>query len=435
MNKKYLALTALIFLSGCSIFQEEKAKPLPGERIAVLPESKKLQTDSAVVDQDLGLTGQTENKQWPQNSYLPTHEGMELALNKNIKMIWSSPIGTGQSSRDYLLSTPVIAADAVYTIDAKGIVSAFNIVDGKRVWRVSVLPKGDNGENPAGAIAFENGRLFVTNGRRDIVALDAKNGGRIWKYELPAAARVAPTIANGRVYVVTLENQLIALNETNGQELWRHSGISEAASLLGGSSPAVDGDTVIATYSSGEIFALRPENGLTAWSDSLAGRKNGSMAELSDIRGNAVIQQDNVIATTFAGKLVALDRRTGERVWQQSVGSGQTPLVVGEWIFAVTPDAELVALSRKTGGVRWMKQLDRYKDKDSKDEPVTWAGPVLAGAQLWLYGSDGRLIAIDPDKGDVMASVKTEKGAGLPPIVAQSMLFVLSADGNLIAFK
>ena len=193
-----------------------------------------------------------------------------------------------------------------------------------------------------------------------------KNGGLIWRFELPAPARSAPTVADDRVYAITLENQLICINQNTGKELWRHSGISEGASVLGGSAPAVDGDMVIAAYSSGEIFALRPENGLVIWSDSLAARKSGSMAELSDIRGNAVIDKDAIAASSFGGNMAVFDRRTGERAWQQQIASSQTPLMAGSWIFVVTQDAHVIALDRAKGDVRWTRQLEHYEDAEDK---------------------------------------------------------------------
>ena len=59
----------------------------------------------------------------------------------------------------------------------------------------------------------------------------------------------------------------------------------------------------------------------------------------------------------------------------------------------------------------------------------------MAGSQIWLYSSHGKLVAMDPDQGTVLQTIKTDKGAGLSPIVVQNTLLVLSADGDLIAYK
>src|SRR3546814_4596588 len=103
--------------------------------------------------------------------------------------------------------------------------------------------------------------------------------------------RAAPTVAGWGVFVVSIYNHLTALNAETGEKLWSHTGFSEPAGLLGGASPAVEGDIVVVPYSSGEIFALRVENGRVVWSDNLtAVRRVDALSSLADIRGGPVIE-------------------------------------------------------------------------------------------------------------------------------------------------
>ena len=55
----------------------------------------------------------------------------------------------------------------------------------------------------------------------------------------------------------------------------------------------MDNDIVIAPYSSGELIALRVENGRTVWTDSLGTQRpgTGSLAALNDINGSPVIDR------------------------------------------------------------------------------------------------------------------------------------------------
>ena len=66
----------------------------------------------------------------------------------------------------------------------------------------------------------------------------------------------------------------MSLAAEDGRRLWSHNGIPETAGLLGGASPAVEGEVVVVAYSSGELFALRVENGRAVWSDNLAAARN-----------------------------------------------------------------------------------------------------------------------------------------------------------------
>ena len=55
-----------------------------------------------------------------------------------------------------------------------------------------------------------------------------------------------------------------------GTVLWTYQGIVETARMLTVPAPAVQGEVVIAPFSSGEIVALRAQNGGVLWQDALA---------------------------------------------------------------------------------------------------------------------------------------------------------------------
>src|SRR5919202_3275133 len=152
-------------------------------------------------------------------------------------------------------------------MDASSEVLACDATSGKRLWDVDITPKGERGHTFGGGLAFADGRIFVSSGYAQVLALDAESGKEIWRQPVGAPVRGAPTVADGRVFAVTVENELDVLSADDGRKLWTHNGTSETAGLLGGTTPAVDGDVVVVPYSSGEIFALRVENGRPLWSD------------------------------------------------------------------------------------------------------------------------------------------------------------------------
>src|SRR3546814_5274946 len=87
------------------------------------------------------------------------------------------------------------------------------------------------------------------------------------------------------------------------------------AGFLGCANAAVEGNTVIVPYSSGEILALRADTGVVAWGEQLvraAGRISQAGA-LNDINGRPVIDGDRVYAVSQSGRFVAINIRTGER--------------------------------------------------------------------------------------------------------------------------
>src|SRR5262249_37449185 len=152
-----------------------------------------------------------------------------------------------------------------------------------------------------------------------------------------------------------------------GRKLWTYTGESEGAGLLGGATPAVLGNTVVTSDSSGNIVALRAETGKLLWSDNLAGAARGdAIATMADIRGRPVIDREMVIAISNSGTLAAIDLRRGDRIWDKDVGGTQGPWVVGDFIYLVDNDDQLLCLSRADGRVKWAQALPNYEDPEER---------------------------------------------------------------------
>src|SRR3546814_2133531 len=166
-----------------------------------------------------------------------------------------------------------------------------------------------------GGIAVDAGVVYAATGVGEAMALAAEDGRELWRVGLPAPVRGSPTVVNGQVYVVTLDNRTLALSAADGRRLWEHQGINEVAALLGGAAQAVSGSTVLAPYSSGELYALLAENGRVVWVENLSSiRSLSAIARLADIRGHPVIDRDLAFAVSHAGRMAAIDLRRSRRV-------------------------------------------------------------------------------------------------------------------------
>ena len=287
-----------------------------------------------------------------------------------------------------------------------------------------------------GGVAFADGRLLATTGYGELLSLDPKSGAISWRTRVPGPVRAAPTVINNRVFVVTVDNQLIAYSANDGATLWTHTGILETAGLLGAASPAADGSIVAVPYSSGELFALRAENGRVAWSDNLAAvRRAGALSNLADIRGMPVIDRGLVMAVSHSGRMVAIDERSGGRAWEQEIGGVDTPWVAGDFIFVLSNDGEVIALTRQSGRIRWVAPLARYEDPQDRTGPIIWNGPVLAGGRLWVANSVGELVSLSTENGQEQQRLELPGGAFIAPVVADNTLYVLTDDGTLVAYR
>jgi outer membrane protein assembly factor BamB len=243
-------------------------------------------------------------------------------------------------------------------------------------------------------------------------------------------------VVDGRVYIITQENQTQALDATDGRLLWDHRGTVESAGILSSASVGVVGDTVVVPYSSGELFALRAQNGTPAWTDSLSRTGNvTALTVINDIAGRPVIDRNMVFAISHSGTMAAINLRSGSRAWTRNIAGIQTPLLAGDFVYLVSTDAQVVCMNRQDGRVRWTAQLPSFGRPARKRDPIVWTGPLLVSNFLVLVSSAGKAQLLSPFTGDKLGETEMPAGTFIPPIVANGIMYVFTNEAELVALK
>lgn len=436
------AAMSLVVVSGCETVQKSfqkkpKKETAFGERISVLLSEDELSVDDRLKDADVAIPGAIPNSEWPQPGGNPVHAMQHLAGGNGLRPVWKSNAGEGSSKKSQLLSEPVMADGKVFVLDARSHVRAFDANTGDRLWEKNLTPEGEKPKAGfGGGLTYDLGKVFVATGFGEIVALDADNGAEVWKQVFVIPFRSAPTAAGGRLFINSVDNQLHAVSAFDGRRLWAHRSISEAAGVLIDTSPAVVDDVVIAPFSSGEITALRVENGRQVWSDTLVRKsQTTAMADINAITAKPIVDQGRVYSIGHSNRLAAIDLRSGERIWTKNIGGLQTPWLSGEWLFLVTVDQELICVSRRDGAIRWIKQLPKWKKVSAEKDAIAWVGPMLVGNNLLVFSSHGRMMAVSPYTGRVLSVEKLDAPVYVRPIVAGGKVYVLNDEGRLIAME
>src|SRR3546814_15882163 len=107
-------------------------------------------------------------------------------------------------------------------MDSESDVSAFDAKTGRRLWHVDLTPHGEAAGAIAGGVAYYDGKLFVSTGYGDVLALQPSTGQLFWVAELKLPNRGPPPVAGGRAFVITLDNTLTSLNDDHGDLQWSH---------------------------------------------------------------------------------------------------------------------------------------------------------------------------------------------------------------------
>jgi outer membrane protein assembly factor BamB len=442
MNRKTfrngLIIAAALAAGGCGVFKKGAPRtPVLGERIAVLATETDVAVDPATAALPMTLPAPVTNPNWAQSGGNEAKNIGHVALPANIAQAWAVSIGRGTSVSARLAAAPIVADGRVYTIDTTATVRAFDAQSGATVWSSQFgTERGNDAAMFGGGIAFSDGKIYATNGLGFVAALDATNGGVVWQVRPGGPLRGSPTVANGAVYVMSQDNQLYSLKVEDGSTNWTQAASLEIAGIFGVASPAYAQGTIVAGFSSGELNAYRYENGRPVWQDALARTSiRTSVSSLSDVDADPVIDNGQVIAIGQGGRMVALELITGQRMWELNLAGIATPWVAGDWIFVVTDDAKVMAIARASGKIRWITQLPAFHNPKSKNGPISYTGPILAGGRLIVGSSEGAIIFVEPDHGAVQGQTNLKVGVTLPPVVANNMLYVLDDDGRLHAFR
>ncbi|MEP3655044.1 MAG: PQQ-binding-like beta-propeller repeat protein [Litorimonas sp.] len=475
-NSLLLAVLSAGLLSACSTLDsinpfdkseadkraEQGAVAGEDQRISILELSETLSVVAPTSPDSILLPDPYVNTDWPQAGgnvqHVVQHTGATGPLDKS----WSVNIGEGSGRKGRIVAPPVIANGAIFTVDSRYEVRAFEETSGDEMWsfkveavqrestregKTSFLDRikdpltfadgdGSDKEGVGGGVAFANDKVFVASGLGKMVALNAQTGELIWARQTRVPLNSIPTVDNGRVFVISDDNELFALNENTGEVLWSYQGIIETASMLTAPAPAVIDDVVLAPFSSGELIALRVQNGGVLWQDSLSSTARLTpLASLNDISGGPAVADGYVIATAQSGVMTAFDLRTGQRVWSVPAGSLSIPLIAGDVVFTATTTGQVAALSKLDGTVLWIAQLESYKNEKKRKERTVWTGPLLAGNRLVVASSAGNVTLLDPRSGAVVKEMKVKSGVFVPPVIANETVYILTDEAKLVAFK
>ncbi len=388
----------------------------------------------------IALPGIVTNADWPQRGGNARHAGPNGRLTASPQLVWSVRIGSGNSHKNRIDAAPVVAGGAVFAMDALSGVTAVS-VQGATLWHTDLTAAFDAGGGlSGGGLAADGGRVFATTGYGETVAMNASDGSVIWRQRLGAMPTGAPAVAGNLVFVVADDGTGWALNAANGRVVWTTTGASSLDTFHfdSGASPAVDGKTVVLPFSSGLLFGADTATGAAQWTAAVSGTNLGvADANSGDVTGDPVLIGGFLYAGTQGGRTGAFNASTGQRIWTAEEGALNPPLVVGGSVFVVTDAGRLVRMSANDGKTIWAEDLPDFKKAKPKKLLATYAnfGPVLAGGHIVVVSSDGYLRAFNATDGSLAGQAAIPGGAATPAALAQGLLFVVNAQGQLLAFR
>ncbi|HEY8003673.1 MAG TPA: PQQ-binding-like beta-propeller repeat protein [Phenylobacterium sp.] len=450
-------LVAALGASGCSTVSRinpfhgkggPKEVATEGERISIVADDQKLEPAAALKGVDFALPPPAPMADWPLPGGTPEQSTGNIAAAPDLAIVWRRGFGMASKEGQLITAPPIMAAGKVFLMDAQATVSAHDARTGAQVWRVNMRPNDNkrDREGFGGGLAYADGKIYMTSGFRLVAQIDAATGRVGWRRRTEQPIHGAPTVAGNQVMAVAIDNTLLTFDTSTGAPGWNYQALSEPARILSASSPAISGDTVVASFGSGELVALRTANGNDLWNEALSrASRTSALSEIRDIAGRPAIYQGDVYAVSHSGVFAATDVRTGQARWSLPVVGIASPLPEGDVVYVVSIDGQLVCASRESGQVYWIRNLNAGYVAKKKGgfwfiggkkvlKPI-WTGPILVNNRLLLTSSSGQLVALNAKTGEIEKRVELGAPALIAPIAAGDMVYVVLDNAQLVALR
>jgi len=456
-----LSIVAALSASGCATvkrinpFHKSDAGPAEiaseGKRIAINAPDETVEPAEGLKGADFFLPEAKPVSEWALPGGSPEQSVEHVDAGGALAVAWRRNFGKKTGNGGFVTAPPVAANGKIYVMDAEATVSALDSRTGAQIWKADLRPKSKRDrEGFGGGLALADGKLTVTSGYRFVAQVNADTGAILWRTLTEEPIHAAPTVAGGRVFVVAIDNTLLTFDAATGTVGWTYQALSESARILAASSPAVSGDTVVATFGSGEVVALRAANGNDLWNEALSkASRTNALSEIRDIPGRPVIYQGDVFAVSHSGLLAATDLRTGQARWTLPITGITTPWPTGDVVYVVDKPGRVYCISRETGQIYWVRDLNDGRIKKGRWDFVTkmgkgakknaakplWSSPILASGKLITVSDTGELKAINAKSGVVEKTLQLGQTVLLGPIALNGTLFVVTDEAQLIALR
>jgi len=381
----------------------------------------------------------------PRSQGLSTETGLPVKWNASANVKWKTALpGPGHSSpiiwenRIFLTAFRADRSLRSYFGGAKGgqlLVLCLDKTSGKILWERPVpserIEQVHTTNNPASPTPVTDGKyVYVYFGSRGLIAFDFA-GNKVWENLLGPFPNewgsASSPIVHGEMVLLNCdtdaEDFLLAVNKNTGKTLWKANRPGANRSWPTPMIWSNNGKDEIVVSGSGRVKAYDPKDGreiwtvdgLTTWVTPTPVTAHGLLYAASNGPGGNMIMairpggQGNITGTHVAWR------------YEKSAPYTSSPVVVGDYLYAVKNGGVMTCLNAKTGAQMWQERLPARGDY--------YASLVGADGKVYAMSEDGEatVLAATPSF-QVLSSNQMGERCMASPAISGGQLFIRSDD-------
>lgn len=432
MNKVLLSVLILLILNNCSTSKKAGFWNKDDKNQQQIENNKTILTKQIRPEEEFNsnLYVKISNGKLNQNSLNDQNDTGELTYEGVLEKIGKYNFSKFNDF-DFISPSPLFYNNNLVFYDNKGEITLYD-ENQKTLWKNNFYNKSEKKIRPRLNFALKNNILIVTDDVAKYYAINIDTGELLWTKTNIVPFNSNIKIKNDVFYVVDYKNILRSISIKDGSEIWNLKTEESLTKSNTQISIALDDKNIYFNNSIGDITAVDIKSGQLVWQ---LPTQNNNISQNAFQLSNSelVINENTIFFSNNKNEFYSIDSATGLINWKTEISSDLKPVVIGKLIITISEKGYLYIIDKKSGNI--IRINDLYKNyKDKKRNQIKPTGFIVALNKIYLTNSDGKLIIVNSNEGNILNVVKVSGSKILQPFINENNLFLIS-NGSIIKFN
>jgi len=432
VNKVLLSVLIFLILNNCSASKKVGFWDKNDKDETQIENTKTILTKQVRLEKEFNsnLYVKISNGKFNQNSLNNQNDMGELAYEGVLEKIGKYNFSKF-SDFNFISPSPFFYNKNLVFYDNKGEIALYD-ENQKVLWKNNFYNKSEKKIKPRLNFAVKDNILIVTDDVAKYYAINIDTGELLWTKANKVPFNSDIKIKDDVFYVVDYKNILRSISIQDGSEIWN---LKTEESLIKSNtkiSIALDKKNIYFNNSIGDTTAVDMKSGQLIWQ---LPTQNNSISQNTFQLSNSelVINESTIFFSNNKNEFYSIDTGTGLINWKTEISSDLKPVVIGKLIITISEKGYLYVIDKKSGNI--IRINDLFKDyKDKKRKQIKPTGFFVALNKIYLTNSDGKLIIVNGNEGNILNIVKISGSKILQPFIYEKNLFLIS-NGSIIKFN
>jgi len=432
VNKVLLSVLILLILNNCSASKKVGFWDKDNKDQKQIENTKTILTKQVRLEEEFNpnLYVKISTGKFNRNSLNNQNDMGELAYEGVLEKIGKYNFSKFNDF-DFISPNPLFYNKNLIFYDNKGTIIFYD-ENQKILWENNFYNKSEKKIKPRLNFAVKKNILIVTDDVAKYYAINIDTGELLW-----TKTNIVPFNSNIKIkddvfYVVDYKNILRSISIQDGSEIWNLKTEESLTKSNTKISIVLDKKNIYFNNSIGDVTAVDIKSGQLVWQ---LPTQNNNISQNAFQLSNSelVINENTIFFSNNKNEFYSIDTATGLINWKTEISSDLKPVVIGNLVITISEKGYLYVVDKKSGNI--IRINDLFKDyKDKKRKQIKPTGFFIALNKIYLTNSDGKLIIVNSNEGNILNVVKISGGKILQPFINENNLFLIS-NGSIIKFN